>query len=669
MTTLLITRYEKIGAGDWLTVFFFAPSPDGSERKFSAGSPSRVIPSYTLKHHTIVHPVEDEGSVHMDTHGRSGISGPVKAAGLVFGDIGTSPIYTLTVTLALLPRSGATVLGVLSLIIWTLILIVTVQYAWLAMSLGRKGEGGTIVLREILNPLLKGRRSRFALLIMTVVGVSLLIGDGVLTPAISILSAVEGLPLIPGFEAIGTGTLVLLAAGIAIGLFYFQRRGTERVAFAFGPVMILWFAALTLSGLILIVQAPEVLLAFNPLLGLSFLLSNGLASVLILGSVILCATGGEALYADMGHLGREPIRRAWRYVFLALVINYLGQGAFALTHPEASSFLFEMVLSLSSLVYVPFVLLSIAATVIASQAMISGIFSIVYQGITTRLLPALKIEYTSTELRSQIYIDIVNWALLAAVLLVMFIFRESANLASAYGLAVTGTMSLTGLLMTIIFVRRHRYGHAALAWGITLVDLVYLGSTLSKLETGGYWSLVLASIPLAVILIYLFGQRRLYEAFSPVPLQEFLREYRETYATMNRISGTSLFFARDVERIPPYIARTMFVNNILYQDNILVSITVQDTPFGVASDFKRNLADGLRSFEIRHGYLEIVDIVSILREHHIHEKAIFYGLEEIVAQRLVWRIFALIKRLAPSFVQFYRLPADHVHGVTTRIEI
>jgi KUP system potassium uptake protein len=600
---------------------------------------------------------------------RGGALNTVKAAGLVFGDIGTSPIYTLTVILALTPRTEAAVLGVVSLIIWTLILIVTVQYAWLAMSLGRKGEGGTVVLRELLSPLLKGPQSRYVLLILTVIGISLLMGDGVITPAISILSAVEGLPLIPGLQSIETGTLVLLAAGIAIALFYFQRRGTERVAFAFGPVMVVWFASLTLSGLALIVQAPAVLMAFNPLLGLSFLVSNGLASFLVLASVILCATGGEALYADMGHLGRAPIRRAWVWVFVALVINYLGQGAFALLHPTASSILFEMILSLAAVLYVPFVLLSIPATVIASQAMISGIFSIVYQGITTHLIPAVKVEYTSPELRSQIYIDVVNWGLLAAVLFVIVLFRESRHLASAYGLAVTGTMALTGILITAIFVRRHRYGHAMLASGITLLDLAFLGASLSKLETGGYWSLVLAAVPLSVILIYLSGQRRLYQAFRPIPLQEFLREYRETWATMNRISGTALFFARDVQRVPPYVARTMFVNNILYLDNIMVSIVVEDAPFGVVHDFKRNLAEGLRTFEIRHGYLEFVDIVPILREHGIHEKAIFYGLEEIVTDRLVWRIFALIKRLAPTFVQFYRLPADHVHGVSTRIEM
>ena len=605
----------------------------------------------------------------MEAPGRSGISGPVKAAGLVFGDIGTSPIYTLTVVLALLPRTEQAVLGALSLIIWTLVLIVTVQYAWLAMSLGSKGEGGTIVLRELLNPLLKGPRSRYLLLVLTVVGISLLMGDGVITPAISILSAVEGLPLIPGLEATGPDLLVLLAAGIAVALFAFQRRGTERVAFAFGPIMVVWFAALTLTGLVMIARAPVVLLAVNPALGLGFLFSNGLASFLILASVILCATGGEALYADMGHLGRDPIRRAWRWVFFALVINYLGQGAFALTHPGAGNILFEMTLALSAPFYVPFVLLSIAATVIASQAMISGVFSIVYQGITTRLLPTLKVDYTSSELRAQIYIDMVNWLLLVAVLLVMLVFRESARLASAYGLAVTGTMALTGVLITVLFVLRRSYGHAAVAGAVTVADFAFLAASFSKLETGGYWSLLMAAVPLSVIMVYLSGQGRLHRAFQPIPLDRFLRQYRETWATMNRISGTALFFARDVRQIPPYVGRTMFVNNILYQDNILVSIVVVDAPFGVAHDFRRNLADGLRSFEIRHGYLEIVDIVSILRAHGIHEKAIFYGLEEIVTDRLVWRVFALIKRVAPTFVQFYRLPADVMHGVSTRIEL
>ena len=351
------------------------------------------------------------------------IGSVVKSMGLVFGDIGTSPIYTLAVIFLTTPPTEQNILGVLSLIFWSLILIITGQYAWLAMSLGKKGEGGTIVLRELLVPLLrKGRTASFVTLV-TILGISLLMGDGVITPAISILSAVEGLELIPGLAGLAQGTLILIAAVIAVLLFSFQRRGTERVAFTFGPIMVVWFVALTLSGLVSLVQAPFMVGAFNPLAGLAFLGGHGIAGFFVLSSVILCATGGEALYADMGHLGRAPIRRAWAFVFVALVINYLGQGAFLLRHQQSGNLLFEMFYAQAPLVYIPLLILSIAATVIASQAMISGIFSIVYQGITTRILPILKIDYTSSELRSQIYIDIVNWLLLVAVLLVMVVFR------------------------------------------------------------------------------------------------------------------------------------------------------------------------------------------------------------------------------------------------------
>lgn len=265
--------------------------------------------------------------------------------GLVFGDIGTSPIYTLAVIFLAAPPTEQNITGVLSLIIWTLILIISGQYAWLAMSLGKKGEGGTIVLRELLLPLLrKGRAASFVTLV-TILGVSLLMGDGVITPAISILSAVEGLELIPGLEHLPPSTLILIAAAIAIVLFSFQRRGTESVAFTFGPIMMIWFAVLTVTGLISLVQAPQMLAAFNPLAGLGFIVQNGIAGFFILSSVILCATGGEALYADMGHLGRAPIRRAWVFVFVALVINYLGQGAFLLRHQQPSNLLFEMFLA------------------------------------------------------------------------------------------------------------------------------------------------------------------------------------------------------------------------------------------------------------------------------------------------------------------------------------
>ena len=323
------------------------------------------------------------------------LPGIVKSMGLVFGDIGTSPIYTLTAIFLLIPPTPQNVMGILSLIFWTLTILVTIQYTYLAMHLGKKGEGGTIVLKEILLPLLKSGNQIAFVTLLAIIGISLFIGDGVITPAISILSAVEGILLIPGFESTPQAILMIIAGIIAICLFTIQARGSERVAFAFGPVMVLWFITLAATGLIALVAAPEILLAINPMFGINYLLHNGIAGFLILSSVILCATGGEALYADMGHLGREPIVRAWYIVFFALAINYFGQGAFIMTHPGTHNVLFEMVFAEMQLLYIPFLILSIAATVIASQAMISGIFSIVYQGITTRIMPLLRIEFTS----------------------------------------------------------------------------------------------------------------------------------------------------------------------------------------------------------------------------------------------------------------------------------
>jgi KUP system potassium uptake protein len=597
------------------------------------------------------------------------LQGIVKSMGLVFGDIGTSPIYTLTAIFLLIPPTPQNVMGILSLILWTLIILVTVEYTYLAMHLGKKGEGGTIVLKEILLPLLKSSNRVAFVSLLAIVGISLFIGDGVITPAISILSAVEGVLLIPGLQATPQVYLMLIAAVIAIGLFAFQARGSERVAWAFGPVMILWFASLAVCGLVAMVSAPQVLLAINPMYGINYLLRNGLAGFLILSSVILCATGGEALYADMGHLGRIPIVRAWYIVFVALAINYLGQGAFLMTHPGARNILFEMVASEFALLYVPFLLLSIAATIIASQAMISGIFSIVYQGLTTRILPLMRVEYTSPSLRSQIYIDIVNWLLLFAVLMVIALFRTSNNLTHAYGLAVCGTMTITGIMITWIFVLRGEIVKSFIASGVLFITSVFLVSNFQKIPFGGYWSLLIAFIPFCIIVIYIGGQKKLASAMQPVPLDDFLPKFNEVYPSVNRISGSALFFSRDFRRLPQYIPRIMFTNNIVYDDNIIISIIRTEQPFGVTWGVTREITPGLSIFEIYLGYMEVVDIGKILDEAEIDEKTIFYGMEDIVTTHIVWRIFAAIKRLSPSVVQFYKLPSDKIHGVVTRVDM
>ncbi|MDD2715889.1 MAG: KUP/HAK/KT family potassium transporter [Candidatus Wallbacteria bacterium] len=592
----------------------------------------------------------------------------LKSLGLVFGDIGTSPLYTLAVIFLLIPPESANIIGIISLILWTLFVLVTVEYAWLATHLSLNGEGGTLVLAEIIKPRLRGRRLIF-MTFMSYLGISLLIGDGVITPSISILSAVEGIRLIPGCLNFSQWTLIILAGTIAIFLFSFQRFGTEKVAGTFGPVMFLWFITLGLYGMYWIIKAPGVLRALNPLEGLYFLVNHGIHGFLILSAVILCSTGGEALYADMGHLGRLPIVRAWYFVYFTLILCYLGQGAFLLLHPIVTNPLFSMVYALSRPLYVPFLILSIMATVIASQAMISGMFSIAFQAMAVRLIPLLGIDYTSARIRSQIYIGIVNWFLCFFVLLMMFVFKNSAGLAAAYGLAVTGTMTITGILMSWIFFIRKKKLHLAAAVIVTFVDLIYLLANLHKIPQGGYWTLVISSIPLFLILLYTNGQRRLFSRLKPTPLSEFREKYLEARSNGRMLEGNAVFLARDPNFIPPYIVRTFFTHRIIYCNSYLVSVSYTTKPYGITSVFGEEIAPGLRPFLISAGYMEHVELEKVLTEASINAVAIFYGVEEIDTESPVWKIFRFIRKNTPHYIEFYRLPSEKLHGVITRVEI
>lgn len=595
--------------------------------------------------------------------------GIVKALGLVFGDIGTSPIYTLTVVFALTKPTVGNVYGILSLVFWTMTILVTVEYAWLAMSLGRKGQGGEIVLREILIKLLKqGRLLAFAGF-LSFLGVSLLLGDGVITPAISILSAVEGLLLIPALAGMQQGLLVCIAALIACTLFFFQSRGTDKVAKVFGPIMAIYFCVLLVAGAVSVAGMPGIIKAVSPHYALEFFRTNGFAAYIVLSEVILCSTGGEALYADMGHLGRKPIIRAWYFVFAALYLNYLGQGAFVIQHPDAKNILFAMVQHQAPLLYIPFLILTIMATIIASQAIISGVFSIVYQGITTRLMPLFKVDYTSTHIQSQIYIAAVNWTLMVAVVFVMFFFQRSSNLAAAYGMAVTGSMTITALMMIMIFSKTMKKWKVPIVVVVAAIDLVYFTSTFSKIPHGAYWSLVLASIPFVTILIWTKGQRALYQALKPLDLDIFMLSYEQIYAKGRNIPGTALFFVRGLDVIPPYLVHCVIRSNIIYERNVMISIQRTDEPFGVECNLASAMGTGLDGFEIRAGYMEVLDIERLIHEYGITEKVIFYGIEDITTLNPIWKVFAVIKKLTPNFVQFNKLPAARLQGVVTRVEM
>jgi KUP system potassium uptake protein len=596
--------------------------------------------------------------------------GIIHSMGIVFGDIGTSPIYTLTVVFTLTPRTEASVLGILSLVVWTMLILVTVEYAWLAMSLAYKGQGGEIMLREILRKMVKPGRQLALAGFLTFVGVSLLLGDGVITPAITLLSAVEGMLLIPGLENLQSEILILIAAVIAVGLFSFQSRGTDRVAGAFGPVMLVWFLSLAVTGFVSVATMPGILKSVSPWYAFQFLKENGLAGFFVLSEVILCATGGEALYADMGHLGKKPILHAWYFVFAALLLNYMGQGVFALQNSDVKSLLFGMVRHQAPYLYIPFLVLTVLATIIASQAIISGAFSIVYQGITTRIMPLLRVSYTSSQRRAQIYIPFVSWALMCAVIFMMLAFEKSENLAAAYGMAVTGSMTITGLMMILVFsrIRKVRW-KLPIAIAVSGIAFAYFIATLSKIPHGAYWSLILAAVPFTAMVIWTKGQQRLYDALRPLELSTFLLSYGQIYRNGRTIAGTALFFCRDSRMISPYIVHTIFRSNIIYERNILISITRTAEPFGVTAHLKQDLGPGLESLDVHAGYREILDIEGLFREYGIREKVIFYGVEDIVTRNPIWQMFSLIKRITPNFVQFSKLPPSRLQGIVTRVEM
>ncbi len=593
----------------------------------------------------------------------------VKALGLVFGDIGTSPIYTLSVVFLFIPATKENVLGVLSIIFWSLVIIPTLQYTVLAMSLSLRGEGGTLILSEILRGTLKSKRLLGIITLITFIAISLLIGDGVITPAISILSAVEGISLIPQLPALSESYIVLISIIIATLLFVYQPKGTEKVSATFGPIMAIWFTALFGFGLYYILKVPEIVKAINPLYAIEFLRTQGVKGYLILGETILCVTGSEAMYTDMGHLGARPIRRAWQFVFVALAINYLGQGAFLLLSPQAKYVLFEMVLQCNPSLYIPFVMLALIATVIASQAIISAMFSLVYQAISARIFPILKIKYTSTELSSQIYIGTVNLLLYIAVCYIMFIFGSSSKLAAAYGLAVAGDMTITGIFLIIIFFLKKKYKFFILSLFTSAIVFIYFSSTWFKFSYGGYWSIILASFPFFIILLYTQGQYKLYNSMKFLPKEEFLHKFKRVYATNPKIPGTALFFVRDTSVFPPYVIETIFYHGIIYEENIFVSLIRKNEPSGITTSFLEELCPGAKTFEIAYGYMEFLKVEEILREHGIDERAIFYGLEDIETKHPLWKLYALIKQISPHYIKFLELPITKLHGVITRVEI
>lgn len=589
----------------------------------------------------------------------------LRPVGIVFGDIGTSPIYALAITFSIIERTPQNIGGVLSLIFWALIFIPTLQYVLLAMNLSLKGEGGQIVLSQILASRLGGGKLASVFLFLSFISVSFFIGDAVITPAISIVSAYEGLHLVWDIKQ---DEVILFSVLTAFVLFVLQKEGTTRISFLFTPIMIVWFCFLFLVGAAYIIERPSVLAYVSPHHAVKFVLENPDDAFFALTGVILCVTGSEALYADIGHLGKEPVRKSWLFfVFPALVVSYFGQGAYMLIYGARNPF-FEHIKHVSEIIYLPAIILTTSATIIASQAVISGLFSTFYQGINVGMFPRLKIFHRSGEFHGQIYIGFVNWLAFVFVVFIMLFFRSSERIGYAYGFAVNMVMIITAFLLLVIFLHKRAFLLAFFSFLVLLVDIVFLSSNLSKLKEGAFISIVIASIPFTTLMVFKVGQARVYSVLRVINFNEFFEEYKRLFSQLNKIPGCAVFLVRDTKRIPPYVMTIMRDMGIIYEENILMTITQTLRPYELEYAIF-DLGHNLKVLQVEMGYMEVVDMREVFEKFSINPRAIFYGIEDIITSNPILKLYSVIKKISPSFESFHNFPTSNIHGVITKVRV
>jgi KUP system potassium uptake protein len=605
--------------------------------------------------------------------------------GVVFGDIGTSPLYAFREAIHNAAHGGPVsreiVLGVLSLILWSLIVVVTIKYVLLLLRADNNGEGGTLSLMALGQRAL-GRRS-WLLLALGVIGGSMFLGDAMITPAISVLSAVEGLKIAaPALEHY----VVPLAIVILVCLFAVQSRGTAMVASAFGPVMIIWFLTLGVMGLMHISDDPTVVYAINPWHAVSFLLTHGVIGLVILGAVFLAVTGGEALYADLGHFGRKPIQAAWFYFVLpCLLLNYFGQGALVLTNPSATENPFYRMVPDSLLV--PLICLATAATVIASQAVITGAFSLVRQAIQLGLLPRFEVRYTSETHAGQIYLPRVNIMLLIGVLLLVGLFRTSSNLASAYGIAVSTTMVCDGIMCFVVIWKVWNWRAAtaaALIVPLVVVDLTFLAANLLKLLQGA-WVPVLFGIMMAGLIwtwrrgaaILINKTRR-----TEVPLLDLIKSLEKRPPHI--VKGTAVFLTSDPEYVPTALLHNLKHNKVLHEHNVILTIHTAETPRVDLADRVRmeNISDKFSTVRLSFGFMESPNVPKALAiarklgwQFDIMSTSFFVSRRSLkpAAQSGMpqWQdhLFIALSRSANDATDYFQIPTGRVVEVGTQVTI
>ena len=607
--------------------------------------------------------------------------------GVVYGDIGTSPLYAIRECFYGPNRVAPThdhVLGVLSLIFWALIIVVSIKYLAFVLRADNGGEGGILALTALATPITPSGKTERSILVLTgIFGAALLYGDGTITPAISVLSAVEGLSVAtPGLEAF----VLPITIAILVALFLFQQRGTARVGRVFGPVMLLWFAVLAILGLMQVVRHPSVLAAIDPAHAVRFFQDTGLHGYLVLGSVFLVVTGGEALYADMGHFGSRPIRLDWFGLVLpSLLLNYFGQGALLLDNPSAVSNPFYL-LAPAWAIY-PMIVLAVGAAVIASQAVITGAYSLTMQAVQLGFIPRIKIDHTSTREYGQIYIAGINWALMAGCIFIVLGFRTSSNLAAAYGVAVTSTMVITTLLLFV--VARERWGWSSLAAGIMTatfltVDLAFFGANIIKVAQGGWLPLLLAGLICVVMTTWKRGRRILAERIQREgkPLVEFLKGIE---ATVTRVPGTAIFMNGTASRTPPALRHNIEHNKVLHQRVVFVTVKTQQVPH-VPRDKRLEIEElgiGIYRVKVFYGFMEDPNIPQALEgagERGVElldadDTTYFLGRETIIAGRnggmANWRerLFALISRNATTATAYFGIPPDRVVELGEQVQM
>jgi len=631
--------------------------------------------------------VDPSDPPHAAPRGRRLATLSLGALGVVYGDIGTSPLYALRECFhgeyAVLATPG-NVLGVLSLVVWSLVALISVKYLGFVLRADNRGEGGILALVALLVPRAApaaGRSQQLALL--GLFGAALLYGDSMITPAISVLSAAEGLEVAtPAFERL----VVPATVAILVGLFAIQPWGTGRVGRLFGPVTLVWFATLALLGIGGIVRDPSVLAAVNPWYAVRFFADNGAHGLVVLAAVFLVVTGGEALYADMGHFGRRPIRAAWLAVVLpGLLLNYFGQGALLLQDPEASTNPFYRLAPAWALY--PLVALATAATVIASQAVISGAFSLTHQAIQLGYSPRLSVRHTSESESGQIYVAPVNWALMLAACALVVGFGSSTNLAAAYGMAVTANMVLTTLLLCAVARRRWGWGLGALALGAAFLpmDLAFLGSNLLKITHGGWFSLAVAAFAFTLMATWKRGrqvlQTRLEETALPIDL--FLPDLDT--AKLPRASHTAVFLTGDPQGTPHALLHNIKHNQVVHQQTVFLTLVTEDVPTVEERDrlTVKPLGQGFFRVVAHHGFMEVPNVPALMeRLRSVHGLSIdhartsyFLGREKLIAAghsgMARWRelLFSLMSQNAQSATTYFRIPPNQVVELGAQVEL